>query len=176
MHICTAYIMLGGDQGSVVFRGPDNPVSWPEVGVLQTLHGEECVFNINVIDDIVRHRAAEKVRLQAIYGTEVVEKIYPGRSPSIEMQIPGEDPKRPGRDPDADEHEDEDPAEYGNPDLTKTPPDDDDEASDDDSAQLVDADFHAWTASKKRPPRNRTKGVKGVLVTKDKRIPLGGDA
>ena len=176
MHICTAYIMLGGDQGSVVYRGPDNPVSWPEVGVLQTLHGEDCVFNIEVIDEVVRHRAAEKLRLQRIYGDGVVEAIYPGRSPTIEMQVPGHDPKKPVRDPDADENEDENPAEYEDVNLPGAGPDADEETEDEDNeddAKLAEANFEAWTASKRKPPRNKTKAPKGVLVTKGKRIPLG---
>lgn len=180
MHICTAYIMLGGDHGSVVYRGPDNPVSWPEVGVLQVLHGEESVFNIEVIDELTRHRSAEKLRLQRLYGDQIVEAIYPGRSPTIEMQVPGYEPKHgpkvPRRDPDADENEPEDPGEYEDTDLDPDPIDaDPDEIDDDnDQAKIAQANFEAMAASKTRPPRNKTKGAKGVLVTAGgQRIPLG---
>jgi hypothetical protein len=178
MHICTAYIMLGGDHGSVVYRGPDNPISWPEVGVLQVLHGEESVFNIEVIDEVVRHRAAEKLRLQRLYGEGNVEAIYPGRSPNIEMQVPGYEPKHgpkvPRRDPDADENEPEDPAEYEDTDLDPDPIDADPDTEDDDQAKIAQANFEAMAASKTRPPRNKTKGAKGVLVTAGgQRIPLG---
>jgi hypothetical protein len=178
MHICTAYIMLGGDHGSVVYRGPDNPVSWPEVGVLQVLHGEESVFNIEVIDELTRHRSAEKLRLQRLYGDQIVEAIYPGRSPTIEMQVPGYEPKNgpkvPRRDPDADENEPEDPAEYEDTDLDPDPIDAEDEDDDSDQAKIAQANFEAMAASKTRPPRNKTKGAKGVLVTAGgQRIPLG---
>jgi hypothetical protein len=177
MHICTAYIMLGGDHGSVVYRGPDNPVSWPEVGVLQTMHGEESVYNIEVIDEVVRHRAAEKLRLQRLYGEGFVESVYPGRSPAIEMQVPGYEPKHgpkvPRRDPDADEHEEEDPAEYEDTDLPIDPEDPDDDS---DHQKIAQANFEAMAAAKTKPPRNKTKGPKGVLVTAGgQRIPLGED-
>jgi len=194
MHICTAYIMLGGDHGSVVYRGPDNPVSWPEIGVLQTIHGQDCVFNIEVIDELVRHRAAEKLRLQRIYGDGIVEAIYPGRSAAIEMQVPGYEPKKRGRkattprDPDADEFEPETSAEYADTDLvlSGTPgrpgqpveppipiPEPEPEGDPDDD-NLAQANFEAVAASKTKPPRNRTTGPKGVLVTSTgDRIPLG---
>ena len=178
MHICTAFVMLGGDHGSVVYRGPDNPVSWPENGVLQTIHGEESVFNIEVIDEIVRHRSAEKLRLQRTYGDGIVEAVYPGRSPAIEMQVPGYEPKNgpkvPRRDPDADEHEDETPAEYENTDLDPDPIEEDPDDDDSDQAKIAQANFEALAASKTKPPRNKTKGAKGVLVTAGgQRIPLG---
>ena len=176
MHICTAYIMLGGDQGSVVYRGPDNPVSWPEIGVLQTIHGQDCVYNIEVIEEVTRHRAAEKLRLQRIYGDGIVEAIYPGRSAAIEMQVPGYEPKKGRkvtlRDPDADEYLPEDRSEYENVDLTG-PPDAEDPDDTSDHQKIAEANFEALAATKTRPPRNKTPGPKGVLVTGGQRIPLG---
>ena len=178
MHICTAYIMLGGDQGSVVYRGPDNPVSWPEIGVLQTIHGQDCVYNIEVIEEVTRHRAAEKLRLQRIYGDGIVEAIYPGRSAAIEMQVPGYEPKKGKkvtlRDPDADEHMPEDPDEYETVDLPRLP-DPEDPADISEHQDIAQANFEALAATKTRPPRNKTPGPKGVLVTGGQRIPLGGD-
>lgn len=89
MHLCTAYVMLAGDQGQVVFRGEHDPVSWPEIGVLQVLHGEDSVYNIEVINEVDTTRQAEKRRLAEIYGETVVENVYPGRSPMMEEEVPG---------------------------------------------------------------------------------------
>lgn len=88
MHLCTAFIALGGDTNNVVFRGPDNPVSWPEVGVIQFLHGEEAVYNIEAIQNVERRGVAEKDRLVSIYGP-IVDQLYPGKNPVMEMEMPG---------------------------------------------------------------------------------------
>jgi hypothetical protein len=95
MDICTAYVSLGGDPGSIVVRGSHNPLTWPEIGLLQFLHGENSVFNVKVIGEISRHRNSEKERLIGIYGEMPVAMVYPGRTPiGMEMKMPG------GPDPD----------------------------------------------------------------------------
>ena len=105
MDICTAYIALGGDNGSIVVRDRFNPLTWPEIGLLQFLHGETSVFNVKVIGEISRHRNSEKERLAGIYGEIPVGMVYPGRTPiGMEMKMPG------GPDPD-------DTEEYGENDL-----------------------------------------------------------
>lgn len=93
MHLCSAYIALGGDTNNVVYRGPDNPVSWPEIGVIQFIHGEEAVYNIELVDEREVSRSAEKQRLADLYGVVNVEHLYPGRSPVMEMEMPGVAPK-----------------------------------------------------------------------------------
>lgn len=98
MHMCTAYIALGGDTGNVVFRGPHDPVSWPEIGLLQFLHGEEHVFNAEVVGEEKTNPYAEKERLRRVYG-DVVENVYPGRAPYMEMDMPGADVPKPTQAP-----------------------------------------------------------------------------
>lgn len=89
MHLCTAKIMLGGDALNVMHRGEHDPVSWPEIGVLQHLHGEESVFEIKVCGEMDTSRTAEKERLTNIYGRDILEIVYPGRAPVLEMEMPG---------------------------------------------------------------------------------------
>jgi hypothetical protein len=89
MHLCSAHIMLGGDTGNVLVRGADNPVSWPEIGLLQFLHGEESVFNITALEAVQTTPAKEKDRLSRIYNPSTVDMIYPGRVPVMEMTMPG---------------------------------------------------------------------------------------
>lgn len=88
MDICTAYVSLGGDAGSVVVRDKYNPLSWPEIGLVQFLHGRESVYNVEKIGAIQRHATKEKQRLQSIYGEAPVEIIYPGHRPMMEMDMP----------------------------------------------------------------------------------------
>jgi len=89
MHLCTAKIMLAGDSGQIVWRQADNPVSWPEIGVIQMAHGEDAVFDIEVVAEIEATRYGEKQRLVEIYGRDLLELVYPGRAPALEMTMPG---------------------------------------------------------------------------------------
>jgi hypothetical protein len=90
MHLVSCYIALGGDPQQTLVRGPHDTVSWPEVGVLQTIHGEDAVTKIVVEgEDLEATRASEKLRLISIYGPQVIENVYPGRSPHLEMHMPG---------------------------------------------------------------------------------------
>jgi hypothetical protein len=101
MDYVTAKIALAGDQQHIMFRGPDRPVSWPEVRVLQYLHGEDSVFDCDFVRSEPSSAQTEKMRLLGVYGAEVVNNIYPGARPMIEMDFPGDkDPvgvKRPDR-------------------------------------------------------------------------------
>lgn len=89
MHLCTCRILLGGDALNVLVRGEHAPVSWPEVGVLQFLHGEESVSEMKVCGEMETTRTLEKERLITIYGRDVIELVYPGRAPALEMEMPG---------------------------------------------------------------------------------------
>lgn len=89
MHLCTCKIMLGGDTGNILVRDQFTPVSWPEIAVIQFLHGEESVFDIAAFKHVERKPAVEKERLGSIYNNRIVEELYPGRSPSMEMEMPG---------------------------------------------------------------------------------------
>src|SRR5262245_53269515 len=142
MDMCTAHIALGGDIGSIVVRDQFNPVSWPEVGVLQFIHGEEAVFNVKVIETFARHKGVEKERLKGIYGDGPVEMIYPGKSPMMEMHMPGP------RDPD----------------------DEDDEDTGDISEEELEANIAAMTSKKRGRPKKDAGKVKGVLRVGDKDV------
>ena len=103
MDYVTAKIALGGDQMNIMHRGADSPISWPEVRVLQHIHGDDCVFDCDFAGSEPSSAQMEKMRLLGIYGAEVVNLIYPGARPMIEMDFPGDkDPisqKRPERRP-----------------------------------------------------------------------------
>ncbi len=89
MHICTAHVMVGGDIANVMVRGRFNPLTWPEIGVLQFIHGEEAVFNVEPIKSAKVNASQEKQRLASIYGAAIVEQLYPGKSPVMELDMPG---------------------------------------------------------------------------------------
>jgi hypothetical protein len=92
--MCTVYVALGGDENNIVYRDHTSPVSWPEIGVLQYTHGEEAVFNPEVVGEVDTTCVKEKKRLELIYGPGVVNEVYPGRSPMFELNMPGGEVKK----------------------------------------------------------------------------------
>ncbi len=87
MHRMTALIALAGDMQNVAHRTSSDPVSYPEIAVLQEVHGENAVVEFQIIDDVDTTPAAEKARLLSRYGA-VVETVYPGRNPQMDFTDP----------------------------------------------------------------------------------------
>jgi hypothetical protein len=90
MDYVACKIALGGDSNNVIWRGPDVPVSWPEIRVLQHLHGEDNVFDCEYVGHDSSTTQAEKMRLLGLYGTEAVNICYPGSRPMMDMEFPGD--------------------------------------------------------------------------------------
>lgn len=70
-------IALAGDIRNVVARGFDNPVTYPELLVLQFLHGDEAVSNVYDIGAADRPNEEEFLRLKQTYGN-IVTTLFPG--------------------------------------------------------------------------------------------------
>jgi hypothetical protein len=95
-HIVTCRIQVGGDPGTIVVRGKDRPVPFPEVPILRHLHGETNIFDVEVCGLVARSAASvEKNRMATVYGREAVEHVYPGGSPNIDWYVEGEEPEFP---------------------------------------------------------------------------------
>jgi hypothetical protein len=90
MDWVSAKIALGGDPNNVLYRGPDKPVSWPEIRVLQHLHGEDNVFDCEYVGQEPATTQAEKMRLLGLYGAEAVNICFPGARPTMDMDFPGD--------------------------------------------------------------------------------------
>ena len=90
MDYVACKIALGGDSNNVLYRGPDVPVSWPEVRVLQHLHGEDNVFDCEYVGQEHATTQAEKMRLLGLYGSEAVNICFPGARPLMDMDWPGD--------------------------------------------------------------------------------------
>jgi hypothetical protein len=90
MDFVACKIALGGDAQHVLHRGKLNPVSWPEVRVLQQIHGEQSVFDAEFAYEETQNVQAEKMRLLGLYGFEAVTLCYPGQRPAMELQWPGD--------------------------------------------------------------------------------------
>lgn len=92
MDMVSCKVQLGADPGNVAVRGPFEPVSWPEVSILQSIHGEESVYDIEFVSVVKTTAVEEKSRLVGIYGKDAVDLVFPGSRPNIEGQFPGDRP------------------------------------------------------------------------------------
>jgi hypothetical protein len=89
MHFCTAKINLSGDLRNVVYRDHFEPISWPEVDVLRFLHGDDAINDVKAFVRVEQSPKDEKERLRLKYGNDVVEQVYPGRNPQMQMEAAG---------------------------------------------------------------------------------------
>jgi hypothetical protein len=89
-HLCVCMIDIANEKLTVVHRDETNPVPWPEVRVLQQIHGDEAVYDIAPVALGPRETPArEKERLILRYGRDVVELVYAGRAFNMEWFVPG---------------------------------------------------------------------------------------
>jgi hypothetical protein len=96
MHMVKCKVELGGDQRNTAALEGRRAPSWPEIAVLQQIHGADHVIDIEFDHEEETPRAAdEKERLIFKYGTTVVELVYPGRNPNMEWTLPGHGKKGP---------------------------------------------------------------------------------
>lgn len=88
ISICTCNVALAGDIKNTVTRGPTRPVTWPEVEVLQYIHGDDAVTDIVVIDKGDTTILDEYERLTLRYGKQVTATLFPGKRPAMQLKAP----------------------------------------------------------------------------------------
>ena len=87
MHFCTAMVMVAGDKDQIVYRDEFNPISWPEVELLRSIHGDDAVFEVKPFVRVVQSPREERTRLVLRYGREYVDLAFgQGRGNTIEME------------------------------------------------------------------------------------------
>jgi hypothetical protein len=87
IQYCTCKINLAGQNCHTVIYGVQNPVTWPEVQVLQMLHGDENVMDVMPVGVGEVWPTEEKNRLISIYGHRIVEACFPGRAFRMEYML-----------------------------------------------------------------------------------------
>jgi hypothetical protein len=102
MQLYRVQVRLAGDLRNVVTpanRGfGHGVVSWPEVLVLRAVHGADSVLLLEDAGhlDPTPSARVEKARLQQFgYPANVIEALYPGASPRIDMDPPLDEPGLP---------------------------------------------------------------------------------
>jgi hypothetical protein len=88
MHFCTAYVRIADDKDQVVYRDEFNPVSWPEVELLRSIHGDDAVHTVIPFVRIDQNPREERARLVLRYGKPYVDECFPGRGGSIVTEAP----------------------------------------------------------------------------------------
>ena len=129
MHWCIGKVNLAGQGFTVLVFDKIEPISWPEAQVLMALHGEENVYELKpcaISDTEVR---TEKDRLWVKYG-KIVEQVFPGYAPRMEMLMPGEPEDQP--------HANAEGKTNGNGEPPSEPAPDDDDGGGDDAKPPAD--------------------------------------
>jgi hypothetical protein len=76
-QLLSGFINLGGERTNVVFRGPDNPITYPESLLLQVIHGgPEHVHTLVEVGEADRDHEEELRRLTEKYGA-VTKSAFP---------------------------------------------------------------------------------------------------
>lgn len=80
IQYCTCKVNLAGQNCHTVIYNQFNPVTWPEIQVLQAIHGDENVMDVMPVGIGETWPTEEKNRLMSIYGRNKVEACFPGRA------------------------------------------------------------------------------------------------
>jgi hypothetical protein len=91
IQYCTCKINLAGQNCHTIIIGEHEPVTWPEIQVLQALHGEENVMDIMPCGIGEVWPTEEKNRLAVKYGRKITEACFPGRAFRMDYMMTGEE-------------------------------------------------------------------------------------
>lgn len=83
IQLVSGHVSPAGDQWTEIYRSPHDPLTWPEVLVLRTLHGDDAVRGLRHAGETERTAKDERERLTRLYGS-VVQQVFPGSSPRME--------------------------------------------------------------------------------------------
>jgi len=86
MDLVTCKIALASDFDQVVIR---HNMPWPEIAIIQKIHGEESVHDVEKtgeIDGVEPYDVKRELSLR--YDPDVVASVYPGRDPNMRMEAP----------------------------------------------------------------------------------------
>lgn len=76
-------VALAGDEGNIVHRSTDNPVTYPEMLLLQYIHGDDAVSDVFALGEEERDNQNELERLRTTYKAAAVKDVFPGANPRL---------------------------------------------------------------------------------------------
>lgn len=78
----------GGDDDTQVYRDRTRPIVFPELPLLQFLHGEDAINDVHVVGTWNTTNEEVFRRLQQIYAPEALQAVFPGNRPRLPMSDP----------------------------------------------------------------------------------------
>jgi hypothetical protein len=89
-HLLRCLIALGGGSqpDTVVYRDRTRPIVFPELPILQFMHGEEAVTEIHVVGQWDTTNEEVLQRLQTLYEPDVIKEVFPGARPRLPLSDP----------------------------------------------------------------------------------------
>lgn len=76
-------VALAGDEQNIVHRSSDTPVTYPELLVLQYIHGDDAVSDVHELGTDERDNQSELDRLRVTYNAAAVKDVFPGANPKL---------------------------------------------------------------------------------------------
>jgi len=88
-HLLRCAVAIGGDAGNQVCRDRTRPIVFPELPILQFIHGEEAITDVHVVGQWNTTNDEVLERLRVLYDPEVLKACIPGCQ-SLEVTGPNE--------------------------------------------------------------------------------------
>lgn len=85
-QLLAARIQLAGSKDSVVYRGAHNPLSYPEILLMQFLHGDDAVDGVEEVGTLSMSNADLLHHLQMTYPLAAVDRVFPGARPNLPVR------------------------------------------------------------------------------------------
>jgi hypothetical protein len=85
-QLLSCRIMLAGSKDSVVYRGAHNPLSYPEVLIMQFMHGDDAVDEIEEVGTLAMSNNDLVHHLRLTYPQEAVAQSFPGARPNLPVR------------------------------------------------------------------------------------------
>jgi hypothetical protein len=79
-------VALAGDTDNIVHRSADSPVTYPELLVMQYVHGDDAVSDVYALGTEERDNQAELDRMRTAYNAAAVKDVFPGANPRLPTQ------------------------------------------------------------------------------------------
>jgi len=87
-HLLRCMVDLGGDHSTEVYRDRSRPIVFPELPILQQIHGAEAVTEVFVVGTWETTNDEVLQRLNSIYKPETVQAVFPGARPRLPLSDP----------------------------------------------------------------------------------------
>lgn len=82
-QLLSCAIAIAGSRDSVVYRGAHNPLTYPEILIMQYMHGDDAVEEIEEVGTLTMSNSDLLHHLRMTYPQEAVQQSFPGARPNL---------------------------------------------------------------------------------------------